>query len=96
MRRSPTFSPETPRLTQVLRAHTDAPQEATWIFVLPSARAQSPRYAGCVASETPLAPIVMSAANGATLPNMARPSPADPLHSRVNSRQLEFLPRLTP
>jgi len=27
---------------------------------------------------------------------MARPSPADPLHSRVNSRRLEFVPRLTP
>jgi hypothetical protein len=36
-------SPETPCLTHVLRAQIAAPQGATWIVVLPSERAQSPR-----------------------------------------------------
>jgi hypothetical protein len=70
MRRSPIFSPETPCLTHVLRAQIAAPQGATWILVLPSERAQSPRYDVCAASETPLPPIVMSAANATALRNM--------------------------
>jgi hypothetical protein len=61
---------ETPRLTHVVRAQIAAPQDATWILVLPSPRAQSPSNGASLASGTPLAPILSSAANAAGIRNM--------------------------
>jgi hypothetical protein len=43
---SPSFSCFMPRLTQVLTPQTDLPHGSTRICVLPSPRAQSPRYDG--------------------------------------------------
>ena len=56
---SPTFSCFMPGLTQVLTPQTDLPHGSTRIWVLPSARAQAPRYDGSRAGAALTAPIIL-------------------------------------
>jgi hypothetical protein len=69
---SPTLSPESPGLTQVLTPQNSAPQGSTLIWVFPSPRAQLPRKAGPAASAVFSGPSAANAAAKAAALRIAR------------------------